>query len=759
MNTKIGTTFGLAMLMVIAAIATMFAMGVFGKAYAAAPETSSMTASPSSPGDVASIKIKFSLDEAVPGNSGEIWVAFDKKYGVPTSIVKTSISIASGQTTGGVSNPLIDPTITALASDDTTAGSPLIKSDTIVKIQLSDTAPASTGTVEGLSANSGLSIPHIITFATSAGVSLPTADSTEQIWLSKDEGVTWSTNAAVATTNAIDVDRELTLSASSGARGKSVTANGKGFTGTGSATLWIDTDSDNAIDTSEYVIATDIAVSGGAFEHVFVTDTNFSLTSDVEINAQGGDGLTLSAGTAPTFDSYGSISLDKTEVARGATLKVTTVDFRAGDITSLVIGGRTQTDGPTDVTIAANVDEGFSYTIHKSTPLGSQKIILTAGGEGTGRYTTVIITGAPVTVSPATAVAGQEVTVTGTGFTKGTTEELATITVGGVAVTYISSGGLDTSDNINTVELDSSGNFSTSFLVPDDSTTRTAGDHKILVTDDEGLTGEVYLAVPGRTISLSTASSKRGSEVTVTGTGYEAKGTVSLTYLSGTTETTLGSATADSYGGFTKVVTIPNTPSIPSTNTITGAIASGGSKTTTHALPASAISTDVSEQSTGEYVTVTGSGFPAYAAVATLTIGGLDVRPTPAPSTDVDGQFTSTVMVPGLTAGNHTVKVTASSVTGSVSLKVIATTAEVIAASTATADVFGDSIAADNLVRVWRFDNASQAWSFYDPRAAFASANTMDDTASGDIVWVNVTAEESFQSGTLYPGWNLISLD
>ena len=168
---------------------------------------------------------------------------------------------------------------------------------------------------------------------------------------------------------------------------------------------------------------------------------------------------------------------------------------------------------------------------------------------------------------------------------------------------------------------------------------------------------------------------------------------------------------------------------------------------------------DVSEQETGEYVTITGTGFPAYAAVATLTIGGLDVRPTPAPSTDVDGGFTSTVMVPGLTEGNHTVKVTASSVTGSISIKVNATTAVVIAVSTATADVFGDSIAADNLVRVWRFDNASQAWSFYDPREAFASANTMDDTASGDIVWVNVTAEESFQSGTLYPGWNLISLD
>ena len=116
-------------------------------------------------------------------------------------------------------------------------------------------------------------------------------------------------------------------------------------------------------------------------------------------------------------------------------------------------------------------------------------------------------------------------------------------------------------------------------------------------------------------------------------------------------------------------------------------------------------------------------------------------------------------MVPGLVAGNHTVKATASSVTGSISLRIVATTAAVVASSTATEDVFADSIAADNLVRVWKFSNADQSWSFYDPREAFAAANTLANTVSGDIVWVNVTAEESFQSGTLYPGWNLIALD
>jgi hypothetical protein len=755
MNTKIGTTFGLASLMVIAAIATMFAMGFFGPstASAAAPTPTSMTASPSSPGDVSSIQVKFEIDAALAGNSGEFWIAFDAKYGVPTTIPKSSISIASGQTTGGVSNPLIDPTI----AEQIAISAPLSVGDTVVKIQLGDTAPNSTGTVEGLSENVG-GADHAITFATSAGITLPTAASTKEIYLSKDLGVSWSSITTVDVA-AIAVIRELKLSAVTGARGKSVTATGKGFTGTGNATLWIDTNGDDSISSGEHIIASNISVSGGKFEHTFVTDTNFPIATNPEINAQGGDGNAV-AGPMATFVSYGSISLDKSEVARGGSLVVTSVDFAGGTISGITIGGQAQVL-PTDVIIAADVDEGFTIAVHASTPLGTQKIAMTSSNEGspTARYTTVSITGAPVTVSPATAVANQEVTVTGTGFTKNST--LATITVGGEPVTVTSSGGLATTTTIASVETDSSGNFSTSFLIPNENTTRVAGSHTILVTDaaTDALTGEVAVTVPGRTLTLDTDASKRGSEVTVTGTGYEAKGTVAMSYLSSTTSTTLGSATADSYGEFTTVVTIPNTPGIPSTNTITGAITGGGSKTVTHSLPASVITVDVAEQSTGEYVTITGSGFPAYAAVSTLTIGGLDVRPTPAPSTDVDGGFTSTVMVPGVTEGNHTVKVTASGITGSLSLKVKATTAVVIAVSTATADVFGDIIAADNLVRVWRFDNASQEWSFYDPRPAFASANSMDNTASGDIVWVNVIAEVSFQDGTLFPGWNLISLN
>ena len=106
--------------------------------------------------------------------------------------------------------------------------------------------------------------------------------------------------------------------------------------------------------------------------------------------------------------------------------------------------------------------------------------------------------------------------------------------------------------------------------------------------------------------------------------------------------------------------------------------------------------------------------------------------------------------MPGLNSGKATVSAAAGGVTATALLTV---------ANNSTEEIFADLIAADALVRVWRFNNADQTWAFYDPRPAFASGNTLTDASSGDIVWVNVSFQQEFQSQTLFPGWNLISLN
>jgi hypothetical protein len=106
------------------------------------------------------------------------------------------------------------------------------------------------------------------------------------------------------------------------------------------------------------------------------------------------------------------------------------------------------------------------------------------------------------------------------------------------------------------------------------------------------------------------------------------------------------------------------------------------------------------------------------------------------------------------------VKVTLGGIVGTASLTIVEAAAVPVVTTTATGTVFADVVAnADNLVRVWRYSNATQAWAFYDPRTAFAAANTLTTTTSKDIVWVNIKVQQTFQGATLYPGWNLISLN
>jgi hypothetical protein len=758
MNTKIGTSFGLALLMAIGVVSIMLVMGLFSpnKANAASPTVGSLTASPTNPGAVATIKLPFTLIKAVPGNSGEIWVKFDKLYGVPDTIAKTSISIASGQTTGGVSNPLIDPTI--VTSDYSTGD--YVASDQTVKIAIGDTNPNSAAaTVENLEVGS----THTLTFASSAGITLPTGSgtaATNNIRLSQDSGATWNTATGFVTV------REINLSATSGARGKTVTVTGKGFSGTGDATVWIDgstgTGTVGTIDSGEFVIASGVDVSGGAFEVEFTTDVNFAVGA-VNINAVDGTGVAPS--TVPTFTTYGAVTTDLSSVARGSNLKISLAQWSSADVITAVSFGASGNTTTVDVAGNTTVPKtltgtsgSFYVKVPVGTPLGSQKVTVTGTNEAAVRYTTVDITGAPVTVTPATGVDGQEVTVSGSGFTAG--DAIATITVGGISVTKLSSGGLATTNNVTTVTADNSGNLTASFLLPNDAVLRTAGDHKIIITDASSRTGEVMVTVPGRTMTLDSTESKRGSTVNVTGTGFKAKASITIEYTnSGSSAVTVGTSTADALGNWSGSFVVPTTASIPSTNTVTGTAASGSSKTATHSLPGASIASDVSEQSTGETFTLTGESFPSYVSVTTITVGGIDAKPSPAPATDTNGDFSASIMVPGLTTGTHAISVTAGSVTASSSIEVVSTVSAAAAVSTETQDVFADSIAADNLVRVWKFSNADQSWSFYDPREAFAAANTLANTVTGDIVWVNVTAEESFQSGTLYPGWNLIALD
>jgi len=142
-----------------------------------------------------------------------------------------------------------------------------------------------------------------------------------------------------------------------------------------------------------------------------------------------------------------------------------------------------------------------------------------------------------------------------------------------------------------------------------------------------------------------------------------------------------------------------------------------------------------------------------------LSVGAVSAIPTPAPSTDIDGKFTTTVLVPQLATGTQAVLAEIGGISANSSVSVTTATAVEVVETQTTADVFADEVASENLVIVWRL-NADQSWSFYREGEAFKIAdNFMTEHDSGDIVQIKVVAETTFQGKTLVAGWTFHVLD
>ena len=783
MKAKVGTYFGLALLLAIGVIATMLALGMLTPQKVTAAHAGIVVADgtqvnvPDTPGATATYTMSFRNHEEMVAQSDQIYVKFAFTIGVPSTIEKERITIsASG---GGISNPVFDPLITA--SD---------RGEPIIVLTIGDTDPT-TVAVDNL-----IAYPEPLNVAATdipAGGTTTNTNSGHVLQFSKLAGITNSNHASNSPTfgttyvlmsddgttygdpRAFTVQRWLQLSSTSAAKGKVITLTGKAYEDGGTATIWLDDNLDGVIDTDETVLGTsDANIAGGSFTASFTVGDSFIVGANY-LNAIDGTGTSAKAPYlaasprvgAQEFTKRGSISVSPTTASRGETISITLDDFGAsttarGEVTEVTFGG-VNAVLPTDGTaVYVNSDGFFSIAVPSNTPLGTQQVRLTSastsGGkpEGPRTSTITIIGGFAISASPATAVSNQTITVSGSGFEGSGTVMANSITVGGVTV------------NHSAITIDDSGNLITTFSLPSGDETdpkgtlRVAGDHEVLIKDNTGRIGIATITVPAKTITLDPINSRRGSTVAVTGSGFSASTTVTIIHGSNTVTT----VTADSAGNLPAgtTFTVPSAALIPSTNTVTARIGTPNSGTNrsafgTHTVPGSSITITPTSVASGETISVTGLDFPGFVSLSALTIGGVSALPTPAPATASDGSFSASVLVPALGTGTQTVLITAGGTSSNVPITITAAPATPAVTTGATEDTFAAEITADNLVRVWWFSNANQAWSFFDPRPAFAAANTYTSASSGDIVWVNVTVQTTFQGATLYPGWNLIALN
>jgi hypothetical protein len=275
------------------------------------------------------------------------------------------------------------------------------------------------------------------------------------------------------------------------------------------------------------------------------------------------------------------------------------------------------------------------------------------------------------------------------------------------------------------------------------------------------------LKVPSGTVTIEPAAASTGNSITITGSKFPPNTAGTTLTIGGSTAVPASGFKTDANGDFSVITEVPAASGggslTPGTKIVEVTIGTIDGSTTGFAVPSPAITLTPASASVEDTVMITGTGFNSLGTVTVLDIGSASALPSPAPRAGRDGTIETTVLIPLLNPGTYLVTMTnATGFSASATFTAVASGTGAASTASNTEDVFADVISnSDNLVRVWRYSNATQSWSFFDPRPEFASANTLLKTGAGDIVWVNVNNQQDFahaQGTALVPGWNLIVL-
>ena len=656
-------------------------------------------------------------------NTEDIIVKLDK-FGVPSSIDTSDVRISL---TGGSADSGFPSDIEVDGTTVTLVG-PVVDGD---------------GENVGSDDHTGATI----TFRRGAGITLPIRPDDEEGYDIKVESEDEDDDGVV---NRVVVAREVTVKPDSGKRGTEITITAKGFT-------------DNTHDIVMGSGENSLTQTADAKDGVFTLPVDTSVTNnDGNSVFQGPHGTetTIMVGDAEaTFTIKASFSWKPESPTPGQDITVTLSDIdpttdEDGDVApSITIGGE-------EVQNIGNANDDSSSTwkgqVHGNTRLGNRKIEVSVGDVGDVGYAklpsqNITVGTNDLTVSPTTVVPRQTISIDGDGFTARGTVDLSEVYVDGEQVR---------TESGETEAINNNGNVSFDIIVPE---TVSSGPATVKVVGSGDRIGTASITIAKAEITVSPAESLRGSTITVSGTGFPANDLVLIKYNTATVDTASTSPT----GTFEQDFTVPATENINpggkyKVEAVSQVNEDAVSDDEEHQVsdPMIVISPDTA--AAGSNVTIAGSNFKGFLRVSSIEIGGQDVTPVPAPSTDRWGAFTAVdIQVPQLNATRHAVKVVVGRADGSDgdATEFLTVGVAVEEVSTAPADVFGGL--GDRLVRVWFLDRATQQWSFYDPDPEVSAFNTLTEASSGQIVTIIISEGDSveFQGGTLFAGSNPVSLN
>ena len=231
-----------------------------------------------------------------------------------------------------------------------------------------------------------------------------------------------------------------------------------------------------------------------------------------------------------------------------------------------------------------------------------------------------------ITVSPTNAAVGAQVTISGSGFSASSP---VTFFIDDVSV----SGGATTS---------ASGSFSSPLTVP----AVAGGSHTLKAQDTGGASATVAFSV-SQTMSIAPQTGPAGISVRVTGKGFGASKSITITYKNQTVQTNPSPVTTDTGGNFSATFTAPAGSAGSFAVVATDGTLSGSA---TFVMTASG-TIGATKGAVGTSITLSGGGFSAGAAVI-IRYDNVQIAVATA---DVNGALSTSFAAPPSKSGDHTV--------------------------------------------------------------------------------------------------------
>ena len=358
---------------------------------------------------------------------------------------------------------------------------------------------------------------------------------------------------------------------------------------------------------------------------------------------------------------------------------------------------------------------------------------------------------------PASAARGQKVTILGSGFTRAVrgSDHIDSVWIGGKRVV----------DDHSGLEVGSNGDIAIAVTVP---LSVADGTNEVRVEGTDFTLGQATLEIPAAVITLDATEGQRGTDFTITGSGFIAKEPVLVSYgpeegASSEAAPLAGSAMlADPQGGFELSFKVPVIAGVGK-RYIIEAISEVDSlgvqvlvdAEATHFIPRAVITVTPEYLSPGDHLKIRGQHLPPFTLVGPIQIAGIGVVPSSEIATDRNGDFEGEVLIPHIEYGDHTLLI---HVAGTIVPSIINVAPPPL--NGPPGQVFKLLIRAGALSLVWRYDNAMQEWGLFDPSLSeeLAELNDLTEVGSGDILWVNLTKPLRFQEAELAEGWSLVAL-